>query len=96
MIVSFFLSATLLASALAAPNYDSIPTQYRRGANNTDPTVGVSSDGGWESLPDIPDAATYPDWVVDESLGAKLVRRLLRHIQLPLTSSRSHYTRPAA
>lgn len=96
MILSFFLPATLLASAMAAP-YDSIPIQYRRGANNPDPTVGVSADGGWESMPDIPDAATYPEWVVDASLGAKLVRRRPRSsYRAPLTSSPSHYIRLAA
>ena len=73
MFLSFLLPATLLATALASP-FDSIPVQYRRGANNSDPVVSVSTDGGWESMPDIPDAAKYPDWVVDEDLGAKLVR----------------------
>ncbi|KAF9041977.1 hypothetical protein BDZ89DRAFT_944250 [Hymenopellis radicata] len=42
-----------------------------RAISNPDPAVGGSTDGGWQALPDIPDA-TKSDWVVDSTIGAKL------------------------
>ncbi|KAK0447033.1 uncharacterized protein EV420DRAFT_887162 [Desarmillaria tabescens] len=38
--------------------------------HNAEPTVKGSTDGGWQSFPDVGDATAYPEWVVNKGMGA--------------------------
>ncbi|PBK59281.1 hypothetical protein ARMSODRAFT_899499 [Armillaria solidipes] len=40
--------------------------------HNPEPVVQGSTDDGWQSFPDVEDATAYPEWVVDEDVGAYL------------------------
>ncbi len=41
--------------------------------HNAEPVVQGSTDDGWQSFPDVEDATAYPQWMVDEDIGAYLV-----------------------
>ncbi|KAJ6457162.1 hypothetical protein C8R47DRAFT_172841 [Mycena vitilis] len=73
--VSFFLSLAVSTLVTAAPQAAGNPRATEllpRQQSNPNPTVGGSVDGGWESMPDVIDATSYPEWVLDASTGAKL------------------------
>ncbi|KAG7451802.1 uncharacterized protein BT62DRAFT_959698 [Guyanagaster necrorhizus] len=38
--------------------------------HNAEPTVDGSCDDGWQSFPNVTDATAYPNWIIDEELGA--------------------------
>ncbi|KAK0221242.1 hypothetical protein EDD85DRAFT_960409 [Armillaria nabsnona] len=40
--------------------------------HNAEPVVQGSTDDGWQSFPDVEDATAYPQWTVDEDIGAYL------------------------
>ncbi|KAK0488112.1 hypothetical protein EDD18DRAFT_1423665 [Armillaria luteobubalina] len=39
---------------------------------NAEPVVQGSIDDGWQSFPDVEDATAYPQWMIDENIGASL------------------------
>ncbi|KAK0209461.1 hypothetical protein IW262DRAFT_1416835 [Armillaria fumosa] len=39
---------------------------------NPEPIVQGSTDDGWQSFPDVKDATAYPQWMVDDDIGAYL------------------------
>ncbi|KAK0196324.1 hypothetical protein F5146DRAFT_323046, partial [Armillaria mellea] len=39
---------------------------------NAEPVVQGSTDDGWQSFPDVEDATAYPQWMVNEDIGAYL------------------------
>ena len=68
MLLSFLLHLAPLASA---------SVRYRRQQVNQNPTVGGDPDDGWQEFPQVSDATAYPGWVVNQDVGAKLVRLTL-------------------
>ncbi|KAK0196327.1 hypothetical protein F5146DRAFT_323170 [Armillaria mellea] len=40
--------------------------------HNPEPVVQGSTDDGWQSFPDVEDATAYPQWIVNEDIGAYL------------------------
>ncbi|SJK99149.1 uncharacterized protein ARMOST_02436 [Armillaria ostoyae] len=68
MLLSFLLHLAPLASA---------SVHYRRQQVNQNPTVGGDPDDGWQEFPQVSDATAYPGWVVNQDVGAKLVRLTL-------------------
>ena len=71
MIFPYLLSFTFVSSGLAS--FHNHHTFTKRGPNNPDPVAAGSSGEGWQSFPDIPDATTFPEWVINADLGASIV-----------------------
>ncbi|KAJ6457163.1 hypothetical protein C8R47DRAFT_172935 [Mycena vitilis] len=73
--LSLFLCLALSTFVTAAPQVvGGLPATrlLSRQQNNTNPSAGGSDDGGWANMPDVVDATSYPEWVLDASAGAKL------------------------
>ncbi|KAK0472247.1 hypothetical protein IW261DRAFT_1405243 [Armillaria novae-zelandiae] len=63
MLLSFLLHLAPLAAA---------SVHHRRQQVNQNPTVGGDPNNGWQEFPQVSDATAYPDWVVNQQVGAKL------------------------
>ena len=68
MLLSFLLHLAPLAAA---------SVRHRRQQVNQNPTVGGDPDDGWQEFPHVSDATAYPGWVVNQDVGAKVVRLTL-------------------